>query len=107
MWREKGPRYSANPIRDTFDAAAHGHNLKLTCGGCRRAVVLNRFAVWWLFRQRGWRDLMRDVPARFRCRGCGRKPPKLDLVQEDPTPGSLAVPGTAEEEWKRELRRRR
>src|SRR4051812_48780707 len=107
MWREKGPRTSAAPLGELFDAAARGYNLKLTCRGCRRAEVLNRFAVWWLFRQRGWRDLLRDVAQRFRCGACGRKGPELDLVREEPTCHALPVPGQAEEEWKRELRRRR
>ena len=105
MWREKGPRDSANPLRELFDAAARGYNLKLSCRGCGRAEVLNRFAAWWLFRKRGWRDWLRDVPARFRCAGCGRKAPELDLVLDDPTTAALPMP--PESEWKRELRRRR
>jgi hypothetical protein len=105
MWREQGPRQSANPIRDLFDAAAHGYNVKLSCGGCRRVEVLNRFAIWWLFRKRGWRDRLADVPARFRCGGCSRKAPRLDLVHEEPTASAFPVP--EEREWKHELRRRR
>lgn len=105
MWRERGPRQSANPIRDLFDAAAHGYNLRLACRGCRRSQVLNRFAIWWLFQRRGWRDRMADVPAHFRCGGCGRKRPSLDLVHEQPTAHALPVP--SEREWKQELRRRR
>jgi hypothetical protein len=105
MWREKGPRISANPLRELFDAAARGYNLKLTCGGCGRAEVLNRFAVWWLFQRKGWRDRLGDVPARFRCGSCSCKAPQLDLVHEEPTSDALAVP--QEREWKRELRRRR
>lgn len=107
MWHEKGPRISANPLRELFDAAARGYNLRLTCRGCGRAEILNRFAVWWLFRQKGWRDRLSDVPARFRCGGCGRKAPEMDLVQEEPTLNALPVPVAAEAEWKRELRRRR
>ena len=105
MWREAGPRTSAIPVRDLFDAAAHGYNLKLACPGCGRAQVLNRFAIWWLFRRRGWRDRLADVPARFRCAECGRKRPSLDLVHAEPTAHSLAAP--SEREWKQELRRRR
>jgi hypothetical protein len=105
MWREQGPRDSANPVRDVFDAAAHGYNLKLECGGCRRGQVLDAHAVWHLFQRKRWRDLLRDVPARFRCRGCGRKSPRLDLVHDDPTVTDLPMPSEAE--WKRELRRRR
>jgi hypothetical protein len=70
MSREKGPGTSAAPLRDLFDAAARGYNMKLTCRGCGRAEVLNRFAVWWLIRQHGWRDLLGNVPARFRCGSC-------------------------------------
>jgi hypothetical protein len=105
MWREQGPRTSANPIRDVFDAAAHGYNLKLTCRGCKRAEVLHSAAVWNLFRKKRWRDLMGDVPKHFRCAACNRKAPTIDLVHELPTSTELSMPW--ESEWKRELRRRR
>jgi hypothetical protein len=75
------------------------------CRGCGRAEVLNRFAVWWLFKRKGWSDRLRDVPTRFRCAGCGAKAPEPDLVHDEPTSTALPVP--AEAEWKRELRRRR
>src|SRR5665213_3657160 len=105
MWRERGPRASANPLRELFDAAAQGYNLKLTCWACRRDAVLDAHAAWHLFRRKGWRDLLRDVPARFRCERCGHKPPRLDFVYEDATMTNLPMP--TEVEWKRELRRRR
>ena len=107
MWREQGPRTSAAPLRELFDAAARGYNLKLTCRGCGRCEIVNRFGVWWLFRQRGWHDWLGDVPRRFRCDTCGRKAPALDLVHENPTSDTLRVPAEAEAEWKREVRRRR
>jgi hypothetical protein len=105
MWREKGPRISANPLRELFDAAARGYNLKLTCRSCGRVEVLNRFAVWGLFQRKGWREWLRDVSARFRCGRCGRKSPVLDLVYDEPTSTELPMP--SESDWKRELRRRR
>jgi hypothetical protein len=105
VWREQGRRDSPNPIRELFDAAAQGYNLQLKCRGCRRFEVLDAHAVWHLFQRKGWRDLLRDVPARFRCRNCGRKPPFLELVHEDTTCTDLPMPSEAE--WKRELRRRR
>jgi hypothetical protein len=105
MWRQPGPRYSANPIRDVFDAAAQGYNLKLTCRGCNRAEVLHSAAVWELFRTKRWLDRMGDVPKHFRCRVCGRKGPDVELVHEEAT--STELPEPWESEWKRELRRRR
>jgi hypothetical protein len=105
VWREQGRRDSPNPIRELFDAAARGYNLKLTCRGCRRAEVLNVHAVWHLFQRRSWREWLREVPARFRCRDCGRKAPELDLVHEGATSNELPMP--TEQDWKRELRRRR
>lgn len=105
MWREQGPRTSANPIRDVFDAAAHGYNLKLTCRGCSRTEVLHSAAVWERFRVKRWRDLMHDLPQHFRCRGCGGKRPKIELSHELPTSAELPMPWDSE--WKRELRRRR
>jgi len=107
MTRDRVARYSANPIREVFDAAAQGYNFQLTCRGCGHAEILNRFAVWWLFREKRWRDRITDVPPRFRCGKCGSKRLGLVLVQEDPTTYALAVPAGAEQEWKRELRRRR
>jgi hypothetical protein len=105
VWREHGPRDSANPLRELFDAAVRGYNLKLSCRGCGRAEVLNRFAAWGLFQHKGWRQWLREVPKRFRCSGCGRKGPELDLVTDEPT--STALPMPSESEWKRELRQRR
>jgi len=104
MWRD-GPRHSANPIRDVFDAAAHGYNLRLTCRGCKRVVVLHSAGVWNLFQRKRWRDLMSDLAKHFRCRGCSRKGPDIALVHEEPTSTELPMPW--ESEWKRELRRRR
>lgn len=107
MSRDRPVRYSANPIREVFDAAAQGYNFRLICRSCGHAEILNRFAIWWLFRDKRWRDLITDVPLRFRCSKCGSKKPGLALVHEEPTTQALTVPATAEQEWKRELRRRR
>ena len=100
-------RFTANPIREVFDAAAQGYNFRLTCCSCGHAETLNRFAIWWLFREKRWRDLITDVPERFRCGKCRGKRLDLFLVQEEPTTHALSVPAAAEQEWKRELRRRR
>jgi len=94
-----------NPMRDLFDATAHHYAIKLTCQGCRRQRVFVAAAVWWHFKRRGLPDGLRDVPKRFRCQGCGRRGPALDLVHEDATDTSLPLPN--EQDWKRELRRRR
>jgi len=107
MTRDRAARHSANPIREVLHAAAHGYNFRLTCRSCGHAEILNRFAVWWLFRENRWRDLIADVPPRFRCGNCGSKRPGLDLVQKEPTTHALTLPAAAEQEWKRELRRRR
>lgn len=108
MLRDGAVRFSANPIREVFDAAAQEYNFRLTCRGCGHAEILNRYAVWWLFREKRWRDPITDVlPPRFRCGKCGCKTLGLALVQKDPTTHALSVPAAAEQEWKRELRRRR
>ena len=90
--QQSGLRDSANPLRELFDAAARGYNLKLSCRGCGRVEILDRFAVWGLFQRNGWRDWLRDVPAHFRCRGCDRKGPALDLVYDEPTSTVLPMP---------------
>jgi hypothetical protein len=105
MWRQQGQRESANVIRDLFDVAAHGYTIRLTCRGCGRREVLSAPAVWHLFQVKRWRDLLSDVPKRFRCRECGRKGPEPALVRDEPTTQKLPMPSEAE--WKRELRRRR
>jgi len=107
MSRDGAVRYSANPIREVFDAAAQGYNFRLICRSCGHAEILNRFAIWWLFHEKRWRDLITDVPPHFRCGKCGSKVPRLVLVQEEATTQTLTLPALAEQEWKRELRRRR
>jgi len=105
MWRESGPRTSANPVRDLFDATAQHYALKLKCRGCGRARVFHAAAVWHHFRRKGWSEWLRDVPKKFRCRACDRRTPEMDLVHEEPTDTTLPLPG--ETIWKHELRRRR
>ena len=105
MMENGEPRISANPLRQLFDACAKGYNLRLDCLGCGRRQVLGRHAVWWHFRRKGWSEWLREVPKRFRCRGCGRRGPRMTLVHDEPADGSLPMPGEAE--WKRELGRRR
>jgi len=104
-WRDEGPRISANPVRDLFDACAHGYAIKLTCRGCHRQRIFNPHAVWWHFRRKGYSEWLRDVPGKFRCRVCERRRPTMDLVHEEPNDPSLPMPN--EDEWKRERRRRR
>jgi len=98
-------RTQANPVRDLFDATAHHLAIKLTCRGCRRQRILPAAALWWHFTRRGIPDWLRDVPKKCRCRDCGARGPSLDLVEEVPNDSSLPLP--SEQDWKRELRRRR
>ena len=105
MWQDDDVRISANPVRQLFDAAAHGYTLRLACRGCRRSAMFSAHAVWWHFRRKGWPEWLRDVPRRFRCRDCGRRSPSLELVRAEPTDTSLPLPGKYD--WKRELSRRR
>ena len=105
MPRDPEPRISPNPVRDLFDACAHGYALRLTCRACRRRRSFSPHAVWHLFRRKGWPEWLRDVARRFRCRSCGRRGPRLDLVHEEPDDTSLPMPSRTE--WKRELSRRR
>src|SRR5688572_29425277 len=101
MWREEPVRTSVNPIRELFDAAAHGYAIRLVCRGCRRGRIFHAAAIWWHFRRKGLSELLRDVPGRFRCRECDRRDPVMDLVREEPNDVSLRLP--ANHEWKREL----
>src|SRR5687768_5025835 len=105
MWREERVRTSANPLRELFDAAAKGYAIKLACQGCRRERIFPAAAVWRHFREKGFSEMLRDVPGKFRCRVCDRREPIMDLVHEDPNDASLALPEA--HEWKRELSRRR
>ena len=105
MWRDGETRVSANPVRELFDACAHGYAIRLTCRSCRRARIFPSAAVWHHFRRKGFSEWLRDVPAKFRCRVCDRKAPYMDLVHEEPNDLSLPLPSNSD--WKRELRRRR
>jgi hypothetical protein len=105
MWRDGDPRIPANPVRDLFDACAHGYSLRLTCRGCRRTRIFHSAAVWHHFKRKAFADGLRDVPRRFRCRVCDRRGPALVLVHDEPDDNSLPMP--SETNWKRELRRRR
>ena len=101
---------TAYPLKDLFDAAARGKAIKLTCLRCRHIAIFNGYALWWLFRDRGWKDGFRDVQRRSLCtmcwfhRGEKMRGPKLDLVDDEPT---VELPMPSELEWQRELRRRR
>lgn len=104
MWLEEVPRTSANPVRELFDAALRGYAIKLTCG-CTKVSTLSSHAVWWHFRRRGYSERLRDVPAMFRCQVCRRRDPDMELVRSDDFDSTLPLP--SEQEWKRELSRRR
>jgi hypothetical protein len=105
MRRDGGTRTSANPIRDLFDACAHGHALRFACRGCRRTRIFAAAAAWHHFRRKGFPERLREVPGRFRCGVCGRHGPSMELVREPPDDHSLPMP--TELDLKRELRRRR
>lgn len=105
MWRDGEQRISANPVRDLFDACAHGYAIKFTCRGCRRIRIFPSAAVWHHFRRKGLSDRLRGVPGKFRCRVCERRSPVMALVHERPNDSSLPMPSDLD--WKHELRRRR
>jgi len=105
MWRNDGPRISANPLRELFDACAQGYSLKFLCPGCSRLRIFRPHAVWHHFRRHGWSEELRHVARHFRCSLCRRRGPDMELVREEPNDHSLPMPG--EDVWKRELRRRR
>lgn len=102
---------TAYPLRDLFDAAARGRNVRLTCGECGHVAILHGMGLWWLFQKRGWMDAFSDVRRRSICMVCWcrfrRKVrnPALDLVEDPPTDTRLNMPSQLE--WKKELRRRR
>jgi hypothetical protein len=98
-------RESANPLRELFDAAAQGYTLSFTCFGCERRRIFHAAAVWRHFDHKGWSSWLRDVPARFRCRVCNRRVPRLELGHSEPSDTSLPLPDPYS--WKRELSRRR
>jgi len=101
---------TAYPLRDLFDAAARGRNVRLTCSRCGHGSVFGSRALWWLFRRKGWVDTFREVRRRCLCIMCLHRlgvkvrNPEFELVDEPPTDTSL--PGPSELDWKRELRRR-
>ena len=102
---------TAYPLRDLFDAAARGRNVRLTCPACGHDAVLNGMALWWLFQRRGWLDDFRDVRRRSVCSACWRRRrqkvrnPALALVETPPTDTRLPLPSAMD--WKKEVRRRR
>jgi ribosomal protein L44E len=102
---------SAYPLRDLFDAAVRNRNIKLTCQACHHATIFDGHALWWLFKRRAWADRFPEVQRRMVCTVCfyrrseKLRSAKLELVEEEPTETSLALP--SELDWKRELRRRR
>jgi hypothetical protein len=102
---------TAYPLRDLFDAAARGRNIRLTCTACGHFAILNGMALWWLFQRRGWLDDFKDVRRRSVClpclSRCRRKirNPRLELVETPPTDTRLPLPSAMD--WKKEMRRRR
>jgi hypothetical protein len=102
---------SAYPLRDLFDAAVRGRNIRLTCPRCGHGSVVSSQALWWLFHRKGWVDNFRQVARRCLCimclhrHGAKVRDPRFELVDEPPTDTSLPMP--SELDWKREVRRRR
>jgi hypothetical protein len=102
---------TAYPLRDLFDAAARGRNIRLTCAGCGHSATLSGMAIWWLFQRRGWLDDFQSVRRRSVCTACWRlhrrkvHNPKLALVESPTTDTHLPLPSAIE--WKKEVRRRR
>ncbi|MDB5720052.1 MAG: hypothetical protein JWP15_670, partial [Alphaproteobacteria bacterium] len=37
---------TAYPLRDLFDAAARGRNVRLTCGECGHVAILHGMGLW-------------------------------------------------------------
>ena len=102
---------SAYPLRDLFDSAVRGRNIRLTCARCGHGAVFSGQALWWLFHRKGWVDAFPEVRRRCLCimclhrRGMKVRNPELELVDDPPSDSGLPLP--SELDWKRELRRRR
>lgn len=102
---------TAYPLRDLFDAAARGRNVRLSCTACGHVATLSGMALWWLFQRRGWLDQFKDVQQRSVCTACWRRHrrkvgnPVLTLVETAVTDAKWPLP--SEMEWKKEVRRRR
>jgi hypothetical protein len=102
---------TAYPLRDLYDAAARGRNVRLTCRACGHVAILSGIALWWHFQRRGWLDDFRDVRRRSVCAECLKRlrrkvrNPDLLLVEAAPTETRLPLPSQIE--WKKEVRRRR
>lgn len=103
-------RELVNPIQDLFDAAARHHTIRLDCPRCKRVVIYDGHAVWWLFERKQWPDRLRDVGRHFYCSTCRKRAaervrPRVSLSEQDPTSLAMAMPD--EREWNRALSRRR
>ena len=99
-----------NPIVDLLDAAIRHRNVRLDCPQCRRVVILNGAAAWWLFERKRWAMKLSAVAIRFHCSACLRRRgerfrPRVCLVEQEADLDTLPLPDGRE--WKRALNGRR
>ena len=101
----------ARPPHCLYEVSVLRYTVTLECNRCSHGRTFDAHALWWLSEKRGWNQVLRSVPERFRCelcevqsRGAIRRP-KLIVTDDDPIDESLRRPPM--DEWKHAVRRRR
>ncbi len=56
---------------DLFECAAWHIAIVATCRQCKRESVFDPHALWHLYQRKGWRNDLRSVQRRMKCRSCG------------------------------------
>ena len=64
------------------DYARHGFNLRVTCLGCGRVIVIDSQALSARCHSKGWSRMMPAVQARLTCAECGGRRVKCGPVEK-------------------------
>jgi ribosomal protein L37E len=89
---------------DLFECAAWHIAIVATCRKCGREAVFDPHALWHLYARKGWRNDLRSVQRRLKCRVCGARA-FMSLSRDRASTVALEMPTAAD--WKKAVSRYR
>jgi hypothetical protein len=89
---------------DLFECAAWHLAIVATCRKCKREAVFDPHALWHLYQRKGWRDDLKSVQRRLKCKACGARA-FLSLSRDRASTAVLEMPSASA--WKQAISRYR
>jgi hypothetical protein len=89
---------------DLFECAAWHLAIVATCRKCKREAVFDPHALWHLYQRKGWRNDLKSVQRRLKCKVC-LAGAILSLSRDRVSTVWLEMPSAAE--WKKAVSRYR